>query len=120
MAKKRRRENEEPVDTYEFVAPIFDEKEFLLKDLYGTRVLMVVAVLAVVIGILAACIQKATDNMWYLGLLLIILAIVALKQLLTMLRFRADLIDQKMLFGNYILMFFLSLGIWIIMINPPF
>jgi hypothetical protein len=28
--------------------------------------------------------------------------------------------DQKMLIGNYILFFFLSLGIWIILLNEPF
>jgi hypothetical protein len=44
----------------------------------------------------------------------------ALRQLLTLLRFRADLLDQKMLIGNYILLFFLSLGVWIILLNPPF
>jgi hypothetical protein len=121
MAKKRRRENEEPEDTYEFIPPEFDEKEFLLKDLYGTKVLMVVTALAIVLGILAACIHRASDGgLWWLGLILILLAIITLRQLLTLFRFRADLIDQKMLLGNYILMFFLSLGVWIIMLNPPF
>ncbi|MCL2785771.1 MAG: hypothetical protein FWD81_00910 [Methanomassiliicoccaceae archaeon] len=120
MAKKRRRESNEPEETYEFVPPEFDEREFLLKDMYGTKVLMVVSALAVVIGIAAACIQKVADDFWWIGLLLIILSIVALKQLLGLLKFRAELIDQKTLFGNYILLFFLSMGIWIILLNPPF
>ena len=120
MAKKRRRESEEAEETYEFVPPEFDEKEFLLKDLYGTKVLLVVTLFAVIIGICAACIQKVADSVWFLGLILIILAIVGLKQLLGLLGFRAELVDQKMLFGNYILLFFLSLGIWIILLNPPF
>jgi len=120
MAKKRRRESEEEEETYEFVPPEFDEKEFLLRDLYGTKVLLVVTILAVVIGILAACIQMAADNFWYIGLVLIILTIVALKQILGLIGFRAELLDAKMLFGNYILLFFLSLGVWIIAHNPPF
>lgn len=119
MARKRRRENEAPEETYEFVPPEFDEKEFLLKDLYGTKVLLVVTALAIVIGILAACICWVSD-FWWIGIALIILAIMALRQLLTLLRFRADLLDQKMLIGNYILLFFLSLGVWIILLNPPF
>ena len=120
MAKKRRRDNEVPENTYEFVPPEFDEKEFLLKDLYGTRVLLVVTALAVIIGILASCMQKFAGDFWWLGLVLIILTMVAFKPLLGLLRFRVELLDQKMLFGNYILFFFLSLGVWIILLNPPF
>jgi len=117
MAKKRRRESNEPEETYEFVPPEFDEREFLLKDLYGTKVLLVVSLLAVIIGILAGCIQLFNDSFWWVGLLLIFLAIVGLKQLLSLIGFRANLLEQKMLFGNYILLFFLSLGLWIIILN---
>ena len=117
MAKKRRRESSTPEETYEFQPPEFDEKEFLLKDMYGTKVLFVVSLLAVIIGIVAACIQLQNDGLWYLGLLLIILVIIAMKQFLALLRFRIDLIDQKMLISNYILFLFLALGVWILVLN---
>ena len=122
MAKKRRRESAEPEETYEFVPPEFDEKEFLLKDLYGTKVLLVVTALAIIVGIVAACMEKVIDSTYAYapGLLLIILTMVGFKQLLALLRFRVELVDQKMLIGNYILFFFLSLGIWIVLLNPPF
>ncbi|MCL1984052.1 MAG: hypothetical protein FWG58_01480 [Methanomassiliicoccaceae archaeon] len=120
MAKKRRRESNEPEETYEFVPPEFDEKEFLLKDLYGTKVLIVVTALAVVVGILAACLHKALPDYWWIGMLLMILALLAMKQLLILLKFRADLLEQKTMIGNYMLFFFLSLGIWIILLNAPF
>ena len=122
MAKKKRRESSEPEDTYEFVPPEFDEREFLLKDIYGTRVLIIVSLLAVLVGVLAACLQSFINSDWSyaLGLLLIFLVIVGLKQFLTILKFRVDLMEQKMLIGNYILFFFLSLGIWIILLNDPF
>jgi len=122
MAKKKRRVGSEPEETYEFVPPEFDEREFLLKDIYGTRILIVVSLLAVLIGVVAACLQSFinSDYSYWVGLLLIVLVIVGLKQLLTLLRFRVDLMDQKMLIGNYILFFFLTLGIWIIMLNAPF
>ncbi|MCL2143046.1 MAG: hypothetical protein FWH44_02145 [Methanomassiliicoccaceae archaeon] len=119
MAKKRRRESAEPEDTYEFTPPEFDEREFLLKDMYGTKVLLVVVALAIIIGILAACLDKATD-LWYLGLLLLILAMVALRQFMILLKFRVDLMDQKSMISNYILFLMLSLGVWIIILNPPF
>ncbi|MCL2890936.1 MAG: hypothetical protein FWF40_03480 [Methanomassiliicoccaceae archaeon] len=122
MAKKKRRESSEPEETYEFVPPEFNEREFLLKDIYGTKVLIVVSLLAVLIGIVAACFQSIIESDWAfaVGLLLIILVIVGLKQFLTLLRFRVDLMDQKMLIGNYILFFFLTLGIWIVLLNDPF
>jgi hypothetical protein len=120
MAKKRRRESAEPQETYEFVPPEFDEKEFLLKDLYGTKVLLVVLALAVLTGIIAASIQKMADNLWYLGLLLMFLVMFLFKHILALLQFKVELVDQKTLIGNYIMFFFLSLGTWIILLNPPF
>jgi len=125
MAKKKRRGSEEPEDTYEFVPPEFDEREFLLKDIYGTKVLIVVSLLAVLVGVVAACLQSIINSGTTLvqaapGLLLIMLVIVGLKQFLTLLKFRVDLMDQKMLIGNYILFFFLALGIWIVLLNDPF
>jgi len=119
MAKKRRRVSTEPEETYEFVPPEFDEREFLLKDQYGTKILMLTTALAISIGFIASCIQKFT-GLWQIGIILIFLVIIAFKQFFTLLKFRVDLMDNKMLFGNYILFFFLSLGIWIVFLNPPF
>jgi hypothetical protein len=122
MAKKKRRVSSEPEETYEFVPPEFDEREFLLKDIYGTKVLIVVSLLAVLVGIVAACFQSFIESEYafLIGLLLIILVIVGLKQFLALLKFRIELLDQKMLIGNYLLFFFLTLGIWIVLLNDPF
>ena len=123
MAKKRRRNDAEPEDEYEFTPPEFDEKEFLLKDLYGTKVFFVVTILAIIIGVLAACIDIAIGDKWIgfgVGFALLILTLVAFKQLMTLLGFRADLMDQKMLISNYILFIMLALGVWIVVLNPPF
>ncbi|MDR0198774.1 MAG: hypothetical protein LBI08_03425 [Methanomassiliicoccaceae archaeon] len=117
MAKKRRREGTEPEETYEFEPPKFDEREFLLKDLYGTKVLFVTILLAVIVGILARCLYEIH---YAIGLALMFLTIVAFKQILMLLKFRADLLDQKTLIGNYILFMLLTLGVWIILLNPPF
>jgi hypothetical protein len=121
MAKKRRREGVEPEETYEFEPPEFDEREFILKDLYGTKVLMVTALLAVIFGIFAACLQIFVfPEFWFIGLLLLFLVMFMFRRLLALLRFRVDLLDQKMLIGNYLLFLLLSLGVWIIVLNPPF
>jgi uncharacterized membrane protein len=121
MAKKRRLVEKEKEDEYEFVPPEFDEKEFILKDLYGTKILLVVALLSIVIGILCSCVQRAfPDFGLYLGLLLLFLSTAALKPILKLLRFDSDLIDQKTMIGNYIMFLLLGLGVWILFVNPPF
>jgi len=124
MAKKKRRVSEKKEDEYEFVPPEFDEREFILKDLYGTKVLGVVAVLAVVVGLLAACIHYVlldiTQYGYILGFILIIIVIAGMREFLALLKFNTELLEQRTMVGNYILFFFLALGIWIILLNEPF
>lgn len=119
MARKKRvykkpKEEEE----YEFTPPEFDEVEFIHKDIYMTRVLMVITALAIVIGIAASFIHKAWE--WYGGLLLMILVVVTMKQFLTLLKFDPEVIEGKTMIGNYVMFLLLSLGIWILLINAPF
>ncbi|MFA6710787.1 MAG: hypothetical protein WCR83_05650 [Candidatus Methanomethylophilaceae archaeon] len=118
MAKKRRRVEKDEKEEYEFTPPEFDEKEFILKDIYGSKMLFAVTLLAVVIGVLASCIGKVWS--WYGGLLLIIVVIAGMKPFLRIIKLDADLIEQKSMLGNYVLFFLLSLGVWILLINPPF
>ena len=118
MAKKKRRIEKVVEEEYEFTPPEFDEKEFILKDIYGSRVLFAVTILAIVIGLLASCISKVWS--WYGGLLLIIVVIVGMKPFLKILKFDVGLLEQKSMLGNYVLFFLLSLGVWILLINPPF
>lgn len=118
MAKKKRRVEKVTEEEYEFTPPEFDEKEFILKDIYGSKVLFTVTILAIVIGILASCIEKVWS--WYGGLLLIIVVIVGMKSFLKILKFDVSLLEQKSMLGNYVLFFLLSLGMWILFINPPF
>ena len=122
MAKKKRIIKEEAEEEdYEFVPPEFDEKEFILKDLYGTKVLMVVAVMAIIVGILCSCLQKAFGSTGlYLGLLLLFLGSVTQKKTLQLLKFKPEYLENKTMIGNYILFLLLGLGVWILFINPPF
>ena len=122
MAKKRRIiEKKAQEEEYEFVPPEFDEEEFIRKDLYGTKVLLFVALFAVVIGFLCSCVQKTfTDFGVTLGLILLFLGIAAIKPFLRLIRFDPDLLERKSMVGNYILYLLLGLGVWILFINPPF
>ena len=122
MAKKRRIIEKEAQEEYEFVPPEFDEEEFIRKDLYGTKILLLVACFSIVIGLLCSCVQKAfggETGIW-LGLLLLFLGIAAIKPFLKLVRFDPDLLERKSMVGNTILYLLLGLGVWILMVNPPF
>ncbi len=122
MAKKRRIIEKEAQEEYEFVPPEFDEEEFIRKDLYGTKVLLIVACFSIIIGILCSCLQLSFSDktgLW-LGLLLLFLGIAAIKPMLRLFKFDPELLERKSMVGNYILYLLLGLGIWILMVNPPF
>ena len=117
MAKKKRRVAAKPEEEYEFVAPEFDEREFILKDIYATKVFIVVTLLAVVMGIVGSVFYNMKGN-WYLaGIALMFLMILGMKEFLKLLRFDPDLLEYKTMIGNYILFIFLTLGVWILIIN---
>lgn len=127
MAKKRRIIQKEPEEEYEFVPPEFNEKEFILKDIYGTKILLVVAALAIIVGILCACLQRfalannlSSTTACIIGLVLLFLGTFVLKKLVALFRFKVDMIEGKSWLGNYILFLLLGLGVWILMINAPF
>ena len=121
MAKKRRIIEKQAQEEYEFVPPEFDEEEFIRKDLYGTKVLMVVAVFSVIIGVLCSCVQKSfVDIGLWLALALMFLGVAAIKPMLKLLRFDPDLLERKTMVGNILLYLLLSLGVWILFVNPPF
>jgi hypothetical protein len=113
--KKRKDEVEEP--KYEFVPPDFDEKAFLEKDIKGTKSLIVATFLGILAGVLAFAL---TGISIILGAIVIIACAIGLKYLIPLLRIDSEGVDRKTLLGNILIIFLLSLGIWIVMLNPPF
>jgi len=121
MAKKKRRILEEKEEEYQFIPSEFDEREFILKDIYGTRVLFVVVGLAVIMGIVGSLFYRFDEkNGWIYATVLAFVLVLVMKRLLILLGFRADLLDMKTLLIDYLLFLMLSLGIGILLINPPF
>jgi len=120
MAKKRRRIKEEPEETYEFTPTEFDEKEFILKELFNTKVFFAVILLALLSGIVWSFTYTLGESMWLAGLLICMLIIVFMKKLLAVLKVRVEMIDGKSMIANYAMYFLLALGITILLINPPF
>jgi hypothetical protein len=121
MAKKKRRIMEEPEEQYEFTPSEFDEREFILKDIYGTKVMFVVTIMAIVVGILASLIYRIDDGeYWWGGMLLSFFTVIIMKKLFMALGFRVDLLDFKTMLGNYLIFLILALGVCIVFVNAPF
>jgi len=121
MAKKKRRIIEEKEEEYEFVPAEFDEREFILKDIYGTKVLFVITALAIVVGIIGSLLCRSiADNGWIIATAVSFLVVLLMKKLLMLMGFRVDLLDMKTMLVNYFLYLMLALGVCIIFVNAPF
>ncbi len=123
MAKKKRRVSEgvELIeDEYEFTPEEFDEREFILKDIYGTKVLFIITIMAFIVGILAALIYSWDSTYWFLGMLLSFGTVLSMKKILMAVGLRVDLLESKSMIGNYLIFLIFALGICIVFINAPF
>lgn len=116
MAQKKRKEPEVK-EEYSFTPPDFNEKEFLEKDITVTKTVLLSALLAVVFGVVA---YFTTDISFVIGLLLIVAGAVALKWIFQYLPVDLSSVENKTWLGNGAMFFFLALGIWILLLNPPF
>lgn len=116
MARKKKME--EKTEEYEFVPPTFDEKAFLIKDIIGTKALMVTTLMAIIFGILASVVGQSVDQA--LGFLVLIIGGVALNYITPLFKIKREDLDKKTIAGNIALYVLLSLGIWILLMNPPF
>lgn len=120
MAKKKRRITEEAEEEYEFTPVEFDEREFILKDIYGTKVLFVITILSIVVGLVAALIYSFDTGLWWVGMLISFMTVICMKKLLLTLGLRVDLLETKSMLGNYLIFLTLALGVCIVFINAPF
>ena len=120
MAKKKRRITEQPEEEYEFTPTEFNEREFILKDIYMTKIFLVVMVLGVIIGVVGAVITDLFDMGWVVATLIAFAVCIGLNKILALMKFRMDMVETKSMLGNYLLFLCLALGICILFINEPF
>ncbi len=120
MAKKKRRIREEPKESYEFTPTEFDEREFILKELFETRVFFLIIFFGILAGIQWALFYRLGHSMWILGLLICILLIVKMKDILSLLGVRMEMMMGRSMAGNYIMFMLLATGVSILLINAPF
>ncbi len=116
MAQKKRKEPEVK-EEYNFAPPDFNEKEFLEKDITVTKTVLISALLAVVFGVVA---YLTTNLTFIIGLLIIVIGAVALKWIFQFLPLDLSSVENKTWLGNGAMFFFLALGIWVLLLNPPF
>ena len=116
MAHKKRKEPAVK-EEYRFVPPDFNEKEFLEKDIAITKTVLLSALLAVVFGVIA---YFTTDITFIIGLLLILVGAVALRKMIELFPLDLSAVENKTWLGNGLMFFFLALGVWILLLNPPF
>ena len=115
MARKRKKEVVE--ETYDFVPPEFDERKFLENDIRGTKLLLVTVAFSVICGIIGYAVGGVSI---YLGLVVLIGGMVALRYLYPLARVPKESVETKTLLGNVVLFFFIFLAIWILLLNIPF
>jgi len=121
MAKKKRRIVEEPEEEYEFTPTEFNEREFILKEMYSTRIFGVAMGMAIIVGIIAAImiiINPIKNGDWYLmsipATILSFVGMLSIKKITSLLGFHPELIEFKSLAGIYLVYLALALGVCII------
>ncbi len=125
MAKKRRLIVEEPEEEYEFTPTEFNEREFILKDIYGTKICLVVLVIGLVVGIVGGLLcnfgfsNGMADYIWIVATAISFGVMALMPKILRLLGFRPDMIEGKSMIGNYLIYLALALGVCIIIVNPP-
>jgi len=113
MAKKRRKEEEE-----EFQLPEFNETEFLRKEITSAKMILLVALLAIVAAVISYFLTLAGIVVvaFFAGLALVLL----LKYIPEMFGVDTSKLERKDWFGYGSTYFFAWLAIWVLVMNVPF
>lgn len=121
MAKKKRRIVEKPEEQYEFTPAEFNEREFILKDIYMSKIFAVTIALALIVGVVGALLTDHVETYgWIIATLISFVVCFSLSKILAALKFRMDMIESKSLGANYLMFLSLALGICILLTNEPF
>ncbi len=119
MAKKRKKDKKE-AEEYEFTPPEFNEKEFLKKELTDIKVGLITVVFAIVLGVVAAAVTLANDDLVIIAFFVGIAGIATLKQFYEIVKVDTTEFKKKNWAGNIATLFFTFLAIWVLLINVPF
>jgi len=120
MAKKRR-VIEEPEEEYEFTPTEFNEREFILKEIYSTKIFVVAIIMSVIVGIIGAVIINTNpmpSGGWYLSSIIATIisfaGMFAIRKIASILGLHPELIEIKSMAGTYLMYLAMALAICII------
>lgn len=116
LAKKSKDKKAEPEEEYEFQLPEFDERAFMRREVASARTSFWTLGVGVIAGILSLGVSHLGLT-WTLGWVPIIAAMGALRPLLQSVGFDEEVTTHKALIGNYFMLFFTALAIWILGVN---
>lgn len=117
MARKKRKV-EKKEEEYEWTPPEFDERAFLEKDIRDTRTLAVTVLSCVVFAVIAYFVGTAVH--FALGFVVLLVGLYSLRFIYQLAKVDRENIETKSKVSNYLLFFFLFMGLWILFMNPPF
>lgn len=106
-------------EPYEFPMPKFDEKAFMRREVESARMSFIAVGLGVLAGVLARLADYATGN-FLTGWIPILALLVGLTPLFRRLGYSEENTTPKSMFGNWSLLFFTGLALWVVLYNPPF
>ena len=106
-------------ETYEFIPSEFDEKTYIKKDILGTKVTLVFALISLLVGFAAGSFSTLTGTpLW--GFILVVVVFAGMRRFLKLIGLDTTEVKASSMLGNYITSIFLIICVWTIMINPPF
>ena len=122
MAKKKRRIIEEPEEDYEFTPTEFNEREFILKETYSSRIFFLSMGMAVIVGIIAAILIKVapmeTDSGFYImsvvATIISFAGLFLIRKIAGVLGLHPELIEVKSMAGTYLMYLAMALAVCII------
>ncbi len=125
MAKKKRRITEEPEEQYEFSPTEFNEREFILREVYSGKVFGIAMILALIVGIVTAFLINhypiMTDDGWNLmsivATLISFAVMLTIKKIAGLAGLHPELMDVKSMAGNYFMYLAMALATCIVVMQ---
>lgn len=116
---RKREEKEAKEGDYEFPMPKFDEKAFMRREVEAARMTFLAAGIGLGAGLLARLVDVVAPD-WKFGWLPILAAVLALQPLFRRLGYSEENTKPRVMFGNWTLVFFTGLAVWVLLHNQPF
>ena len=124
MAKKKRRIIEEAPEEYEFTPTEFNEREFILKETYSSKVFFLAMAMAIVVGIFTGILIKVepleTNGFYAMSIVATIISFAGMfliKKVAGKLGLHPELFEVKSLAGTYLMYLAMALAVCIIVVQ---